>query len=91
MYADGGELMNANVIRDAIPYETAIMLCKEFRAEAEWEWHTAASRWCWRCQQAAGGEASKRGFLRAPGNRGCILVNARYAEMQAEGRNLDRT
>lgn len=81
--------MNANAVPDAIPYEMAVMLCKEIRAEAEWEWFTAASRWCWRCREVSGGDPAHRGFLRAPGNRGCILVNARYAEMQAEGKNLD--
>ena len=65
-----------------IPTEIAIQLCAEIRKEAEQNWHTHAARWCWSCQQTSGGEPDQRGFLRAAGNRGCDLVNARYAIQQ---------
>lgn len=68
-----------------IPRDTAEHICEEIRAEAALEWHTAAARWCWTCQKAAGSSLQKRGFLLKPGNRGCHLVNLRYAERR---RNL---
>ena len=64
---------------NAIPLEIAIQLCAEIRKEAEQNWHTHAARWCWSCQRSSSGDPEKRGFLRAPGNRGCDLVNARYS------------
>jgi len=63
-----------------IPLETALQLCDEIRLQAEQNWHTPALSWCFECQQATGGDPQKRGFLRKPDNRGCILVNTRYAE-----------
>jgi len=67
---------------DEIPVEVAVMLCDSIRAEADKNWHTAAARWCWECRQSAEGDPAKRGFLRAPGNRGCYLVNMRYVSLQ---------
>ena len=63
-----------------VPLEIAIQLCAEIRQHAEQAWQDPASRWCWTCQQSTGGDPARRGFLRQPGNRGCILINARYAE-----------
>lgn len=71
--------MAENVIVDAIPLEMAVKLCAEIRAEAEKNWHTPAARWCWSCQQSSKGDSSQCGYLRAPGNRGCILINSRYS------------
>ena len=71
--------MSTQSIENPIPLEIAIQLCAQIRQEAEHNWYTEAAHWCWSCQQATGGDPAKRGFLRAPGNRGCILVNSRYA------------
>ncbi len=68
----------------SIPLQVAVELCAEIRKEADQNWHTAAARWCWRCQQASGGDPDKRGFLSALGNRGCILINTRYAEQRVQ-------
>ena len=74
--------MQANSVQEPIPIEIARKLCAEIRAEAEQDWQTPAARWCWACQEASGGDPAKCGYLSKPGNRGCILVNARYAERQ---------
>jgi len=71
--------MNEELAVKPIPLGIAERLCAEIRAEAEEHWYTSASAWCWSCQKATGGKTIKRGFLQAPGNRGCILINARYA------------
>ena len=65
-----------------IPMDVALQLCAEIRQEAEDHWYTEAARWCWACQQATGGASTKRGFLRLPTNRGCMLINARFASME---------
>ncbi|MEW5871942.1 MAG: hypothetical protein AB1894_21920 [Chloroflexota bacterium] len=65
-----------------IPLEIAQQICAEIRQEAEVAWYTQAARWCWTCQQATGGDPNHRGFLRAPGNRGCILINDRFAQQE---------
>jgi hypothetical protein len=70
--------MKDYVTVDPIPFDVAAQLCANIRAEAEAHWQTAAARWCYQCQQEAGGDPAKRGILRAPGNRGCYLVNERY-------------
>ncbi len=74
--------MQGSSVQDRIPMEIALKLCAEIRAEADQDWQTHAGRWCWACQEASEGDPAKRGFLRKPGNRGCNLINARYAEMQ---------
>ena len=63
-----------------IPLEVAEQLCREIRAEADRNWHTAAARWCWSCRKSK--QADEPGYLQKPGNRGCILINARYAQMR---------
>ena len=74
-------MMDENVI-NPIPLDIAIQLCDEIREEIDRLWYPTPARWCLTCQEESGGGPAKRGFLRAPGNRGCILVNARYAEMR---------
>ena len=71
-------------ITNAIPLDVAIQLCEEVREEAEKNWHTPSARWCWSCQQSAGGNPDNRGFLRVAGNRGCVLINALFAERNCE-------
>jgi hypothetical protein len=80
--------MNAENIRDPIPYDVAIKLCREIRAEAEIKWTTASARWCYACREARKDWAKTPGFTDKPGNRGCMLVNARYALMLTQGSNL---
>lgn len=78
--AEGISAMKDKTTYPPIPLEVAIQLCAEIRQQAEQAWQSPALRWCWSCQQSTGGDPAKRGFLRQPDNRGCILVNARYAE-----------
>jgi hypothetical protein len=66
---------------DPIPWQVADQLCLAIREEAKINWYTIAARWCWDCQKTTGGDLTRRGFMRRPGNRGCELVNARFAEM----------
>jgi|GEM_PF-989067 len=73
-------MMNADVI-NPIPLEIAIQLCEEIRGEIDHIWYPTPARWCLHCQEQTSAGLLKRGFLRAAGNRGCLLVNARYAEM----------
>jgi hypothetical protein len=73
--------MEDSILLSPIPFDTAVRLCEEIRQETEREWHTSSALWCFTCQQETGGDMSKRGFLRAEGNRGCVLVNARFAEL----------
>jgi hypothetical protein len=68
---------------DPIPFETAVELCAQVRAEADATWNTASAKWCYQCRQIAGNDANQRGFLREPGNRGCIVINRKYAELKA--------
>lgn len=68
---------------EPIPYEIAVDLCAQIRAEAEINWHTASARWCYQCRQIAGNDPNNCGFLRASGNRGCILINCKYADMKS--------
>lgn len=70
-------MKNINEV-EMIPLEAAELLCAEIRAEADVNWHTAAARWCWDCRKKAGGDPANKGYLRKPGNRGCILINRRY-------------
>jgi hypothetical protein len=81
-HAGGGMRMDTTYLFPPIPYEMAVRLCAEIRAEADRNWYTPAARWCWNCQKSAGGDPAKRGFLQKPGNRGCTLINARFAELR---------
>ncbi len=73
--------MNKTIVNQPIPLDVASQLCAEIRAEAEENWHTASARWCWHCRRTYEGRKNFKGFRQKPGNRGCILVNARYASM----------
>jgi hypothetical protein len=79
--------MNSNLLLEPIPLETALLLCEEVRNDAEIHWDTAEAKWCFMCQEQTGGDLSKRGILRAPGNRGCHMVNARYTLWKREQTN----
>ena len=70
--------MNADISHTPIPLQLAEKLCSQIRTENEGNWYTESARWCWNCQKSTGGNLEKRGFLRQPGNRGCVLVNARF-------------
>jgi len=71
--------MKEKLVGIPIPLDVAIQLCQEIRTEFEEDrWHSSAARWCWSCQESTGGDPVKRGFMQKPGNRGCILINARY-------------
>lgn len=75
--------MSEQVVLTPIPLEVAVQLCQEIRTEFDEErWHSSAARWCWSCQESNRGDPSKRGFMQKPGNRGCILVNARFQGQQ---------
>jgi len=71
-------MMNPSTSDIPIPLQLVEKLCEEIRIETEAHWYTESARWCWNCQKSAGGNLEKRGFLRLPGNRGCVLVNARF-------------
>jgi hypothetical protein len=83
MWKGENVIMNQSAF-DPIPWKVADELCLAIREQAEVNWKTAAARWCWNCQQATGGDMNKRGFMRSPGNRGCTLINARYATTRLE-------
>ncbi len=72
--------MEAGLLSRPIPFETAEQLCAEIREEARRNWHTVTARWCWSCQKSAGNRSENYGFLQKPGNRGCILINNKYAQ-----------
>ena len=77
--------MEELIVLNIIPRDIAEHICDEIRADAALQWHTAAARWCWTCQKAAGPDPQRRGYLSKPGNRGCHLVNLHYAQRR---RNL---
>jgi hypothetical protein len=68
---------------DAIPFETAVELCAQVRAEAEINWNSASAKWCYRCRRISNDDPDNRGFMRAAGNRGCIVINRMYAGLKA--------
>ena len=76
--------MNENAF-EPIPLEMALELCAAIRRDFdEVNWQSPAARWCWACQEKTGGDPEKRGYLRAEGNRGCLLVNSRFTVLQAQ-------
>lgn len=77
--------MSDSTVTEPIPWDVADEICAAIREEAEQKWYTAAARWCWNCQESTGGDITKRGFMRESGNRGCYLVNARFAESRYIG------
>jgi hypothetical protein len=76
-------MANSQLSLEPIPFDTAVELCAQIRAEAEIHWQTASAKWCYQCRQIAGDDPNNRGFLRAPGNRGCIVINHKYAELKS--------
>lgn len=64
-----------------IPSELAERLCRQIRQEANQNWHTASARWCWRCRKSYEARNRDFGYDASDGNRGCVLVNVRYAEV----------
>lgn len=75
-------MSDTRLVNEPIPYEIAVKLCDEIRAEAEINWNTASANWCYQCRKLAGNDPNKRGFLRAAGNRGCILINCKFAALK---------
>ena len=71
--------METGLLLPPIPFETAEELCAEIREEANHNWHTLTARWCWRCQRNVLKRSEEYGFTIKPGNRGCILINNKYA------------
>ena len=80
--------MNNKVVKNGIPDDVALRLCREIRVEAEVRWTTASARWCYTCRESREDTEGKRGFTLKPGNRGCVLVNARYALIQTAGNEV---
>ena len=71
--------MKDDVVAIPISLDEAKRLCEEIRTEfSENQWHTSAARWCWSCQEQTEGDPANRAFIQKPGNRGCILINARF-------------
>ena len=79
--------MEKEILQNPIPLEIAAKLCEQIRTEANTNWHTAAARWCWHCQKTSE-DPSKPGYLGVPGNRGCHLVNIRFAEYGSSSATL---
>lgn len=73
-------MMKKTIRAEPIPAEIARQLCSDIRAEAEKNWHTASARWCWQCRRSYEDRGRVIGYQQKPGNRGCLLVNARYAK-----------
>lgn len=73
--------MNERPRLKPISSELAERLCRQIRQEANRNWHTASARWCWRCRKSYGTRNRDFGYNASAGNRGCVLVNARYAEV----------
>lgn len=62
----------------AIPLEVALRLCDEILEESR---HRRLDLAAWRCRECAyesHGDSARKGFSKAPGNRGCTLVNERW-------------
>ncbi len=66
--------------RPAIPSDIALQLCAQIRAENRVQWQSQAARWCWLCEREYHHTTEAMGFSKREGNRGCPLINARYAQ-----------
>jgi hypothetical protein len=82
--------MKAENVEEPISYGVAIEICRAIRAEAEINWTTASARWCYACREARKDWAKTPGFSDKPGNRGCMLVNTRYALIQTSGTDVSQ-
>ncbi len=66
-----------------MPRDVALQLCAEIRQEYRGKWYTLAGIQCMGCLAASKGEISKMCVGSRPENRGCNLVNARFARHAA--------
>jgi hypothetical protein len=62
-----------------MPRETALALCAEIRQQYRGKWWTLAGMQCMGCVTASKGDPAKMCVSSRADNRGCNLVNARYA------------
>lgn len=81
--------MKDNMI-NPIPLKIALQLCDEIREETDRIWYPIPARWCLSCEEQAGSEPMKRGFMNKPGNRGCFLINTRYAELTHKASSYEK-
>jgi hypothetical protein len=64
---------------EAIPREIALQLCAEIRQDNRGKWYRFAHTQCWGCTTYAKGNPDKLCLSSQAGNRGCNLINKRYA------------
>lgn len=62
----------------AIPYDQALAICEETRAQNRGKWYTFNGMWCWGCATFTKGNPSGRCFASSADNRGCAQVNQRF-------------
>jgi len=65
---------------DAIPRKTALQLCTEICQENRSKWYSFARLQCRGCMTFAKGNPGKMCLSSQEGNRGCNLINERYAQ-----------
>jgi hypothetical protein len=65
---------------DTIPRETALQLCAEIRQENRGKWYGFAHLQCCGCLTFTKGNPDQMCFNSQEGNRGCNLINKRYAQ-----------
>jgi hypothetical protein len=65
---------------EAIPRETALQLCAEIRQANRGKWYKFAHIQCWGCTTYAKGDPDKICLSSQEVNRGCNLINKRYAQ-----------
>ena len=63
---------------NAIPDDVALQLCRQIREANRGKLYRWQAWMCWGCTTFTRGETSKMCWCNAPGNRGCIQVNACY-------------
>ncbi len=66
-----------------ITRDVALLLCAEIRQQYRGKWYTLAGMQCMGCLAASKGEIAKMCVSSRPDNRGCNLVNARFARRGA--------
>jgi hypothetical protein len=70
--------METNPSRDEIPFEKAYQLCHEINRGAKGLQLFFINAQCWGCLTFSKGDVEKMCFRNSPGNRGCLLINAKY-------------
>ena len=70
--------MEANKSIDEIPFEKAYQLCNEINKGAKGLRLFFLNAQCWGCVTFSKGDVEKMCFRNSPGNRGCIMINAKY-------------